>query len=58
MKDKYGKELRVGDEIIFRARIVENSMELGGDLALLKVKWDSEEVPIIDYIRSNQVEKA
>jgi len=57
--DKNGKELKVGDEITVRGRIMETPMDLEGDgKGVLRVKWDSEDVPLLDYVISKSVQKA
>jgi len=57
--DKNGKELKVGDGITVRGRIMETPMDLEADgKGVLRVKWDSEDVPLLDYVISKSVEKA
>jgi hypothetical protein len=56
--DKNGKELEVGDEIIVRGKVMAIPMKLEeGGLSILHIKWESESMPMLDYIKSNQVEK-
>lgn len=61
VKDKAGNEIKVGDEVILRGRIVAIPVEFGFDLkdtGILQVQWASEGVPVTDFVNSSQVEKA
>jgi hypothetical protein len=56
--DKNGNELNVGDEIIVRGKIVAIPMDLDDNgKGILQVRWESSEVPLIDYVQSASIEK-
>lgn len=56
--DKDGKELRVGDEVIVRGRIVAVPMDLQDNgKGILQVTWYGQ-VPVLDYVQANEIEKA
>ena len=57
--DKNGDEIKEGDEIIVRAKVMAiHQIEGDNSSSVLQVKWQSEQVPLIDYVLSSQVEKA
>jgi hypothetical protein len=61
VRDKAGNEIKVGDEIILRGRVVAIPVEFDFDLkdtGILQVQWGSEEVPVADFVNSSKVEKA
>lgn len=56
--DKNGKELQVGDEIIVRGKIMAFPMNLQEEgKGILHIKWNSDRMPMLDYIISTEVEK-
>lgn len=56
--DKNGKELKVGDEIIVRGKIVAIVDLEDEGKGLLQMKWDTAAIPLIDYAESKEVAKA
>jgi hypothetical protein len=58
LRDKNGRELKIGDEVMIRAHIEEiHSTGDDENAAILKVKWDSAAVPFLDYLKPGAVEK-
>jgi hypothetical protein len=56
--DKNGNEIKAGDEIIVRGRVIDVAMDLqDGGKGILQVKW-GEQVPLLDFVQSSSVEKA
>jgi hypothetical protein len=56
--DKHGAELKVGDEIVIRGKIVEIPLDLKDEgKAILQVRWEGQ-VPLVDFVQSVYVEKA
>jgi hypothetical protein len=56
IKDRNGNQLRIGDEVVIRGRIVKVIVEQP-EVALLEVEW-KELVPVIDFVKSTSVERA
>jgi hypothetical protein len=57
-KDKKGHEIKPGDEIILRGRVVAVAVEFEREgTGILQVEWDAKDVPICDYVKSDKVEK-
>jgi hypothetical protein len=56
--DKKGIEIKEGDEIIVRGRVIAVVMDLADDgKGILQVRWD-EDVPLLDFVHSLSIEKA
>ena len=56
--DKNGNAIKVSDEIVVRGKITAVAMDLQDGNAIIQVKWQEEEVPLLDYVQSKRVEKA
>lgn len=53
VRDKNGAEVKGGDEIVIRARVIE--VTDAGDRSILHVKW-SNPTAFIDFVMANAVE--
>lgn len=57
--DKNGKELKVGDEIIVRGKIIATPMDFKEDgKGVLQIQWSSSDLPLLDYVLSHSIQKA
>ena len=54
-QDHNGKELKIGDEIIVKARIVEIHKLV--DESLLQVEWNTKNGALLDFVKASVVEK-
>jgi hypothetical protein len=54
--DRNGNELKIGDEVVIRGRVVGAPVE-AIDGTVLQVEWRSD-APVTDYVKSTSVEKA
>jgi hypothetical protein len=55
--DKHGKELKIGDEVFIRGKIMAMPMDLEDEgKGILQVTWESG-APLLDYVESKVVEK-